>query len=269
MKRARSEARIRDDIPILDKIKKIKADHPLWGYRCVWAYMRYRDRIVIGKNRVHCLMKENDCLVTPNFKLKAKRHSTRPKPRAKVPNQYCGMDMTKVRLATWGWVYVHCVLDWYTKEIIGYSVSATSKTSDWLDALHMAVNQRFPNGIRSKRGKPKLITDNGCQPTSKAFMKSCSELRIKQIFTTWNNPKGNADTERLFRTMKEDLVWPNDWDLPFEFAADFEAWVQNYNTDFPHQSLNYRTPAQAHCDFINREAKKEVLKNQNTLLAMA
>ena len=99
MKRARSEARIRDDIPILDKIKKIKADHPLWGYRRVWAYMRYRDGIVIGKNRVHRLMKENDCLVTPNFKLKAKRHSTRPKPRAKFPNQYCGMDMTKVRLA--------------------------------------------------------------------------------------------------------------------------------------------------------------------------
>lgn len=35
MKRARSEARIRDDIPILDKIKKIKADDPLWGYRRV------------------------------------------------------------------------------------------------------------------------------------------------------------------------------------------------------------------------------------------
>jgi len=61
------------------------------------------------------------------------------------------------------------MLDRPTKEMIDYSVSATSKTSDWLDALNMAVNQRFPDGIRSKQGKPKLITDNAFQPTSNVF----------------------------------------------------------------------------------------------------
>lgn len=71
----------------------------------------------------------------------------------------------------------------------------------------MAINARFPDGILSKKGKPKLISDNGCQPTSELFMKTCSELNIKQLFTTFNNPKGNADTERVFRTMKEDCVW--------------------------------------------------------------
>jgi len=124
-------------------------------------------------------MSENKLLVTKNYKLKAKRYSTRPKPRAKVPNQYWGMDMTKVRLSSWGWVYVHCVLDWYTKEIIGTYVSTSSKTQDWLAALEMAVSNRFPEGIRNKLGKPKLITDNGCQPTSQSFMKACSCLGIK------------------------------------------------------------------------------------------
>lgn len=31
-------------------------------------------------------------------------------------------------------------------------------------------------------------------------------LGIKQIFTSFNNPKGNADTQRMVRTMKEELV---------------------------------------------------------------
>ncbi len=184
MTRSRSLSRTEADVPILERIQALKLDHPLWGYRRVWAYMRYREGVVIGKNRVVRLMKENDLLVRPNTRLKAKRYSTRPKPRAKVPNQYWGTDMTKVNIQGWDWVYVHIVIDWFSKEIIGHYTSLTSKTSDWLEALHRAVNARFPNGIRSHKGKPKLISDNGCQPTSEAFMKTCSELHIKQIFTT-------------------------------------------------------------------------------------
>jgi putative transposase len=233
-------------------------DHPLWGYRRVWAYLRFREDLIIGKNRVARLMKENDLLVTPNFKLKAKRCSNRRKPRAKVPNQFWGIDMTKILLDGWGWIYLHLVLDWSTKEIVGYSLSSTSKSADWLDALNLAVNSRFPKGIHQKRGKPKLISDNGSQPTSHSFMQACATLGIRQIFTTWNNPKGNADTERVFRTLKEDLVWTNEWHLPFEFQSDLDNWINCYNTDFPHQSLRYLTPAQAFHYYLSRKQKKEV-----------
>lgn len=203
-------------------------------------------------------MSELKLLVTPDRKLIAKRCSHRKKPRAKVPNQFWCTDMTKVRLLDWGWVYVHVVIDWFTKEIIGHYVSTSSKASDWLVALDRAVQTRFPNGIHAKRGKPKLISDNGCQPTSRAFMEACSTLKIKQIFTTWNNPKGNADTERVFRTMKEDLVWPREWHLPFEFQTDFDSWILAYNTDFPHQSLAYKTPAQMMTFYSNRKQTSEV-----------
>tara|TARA_B100000315_G_scaffold253477_1_gene292329 strand:+ start:576 stop:1385 length:810 start_codon:yes stop_codon:yes gene_type:complete len=263
MTRKRSLSREALDTPILNRIRIIKSEHPLWGYRRIWAYMRYRDDVIIGKNRVYRLMKEHTLLISKNDRLKAKRYSTRPKPRASVPNQYWGTDMTKVKIHGWGWVYVHIVIDWYTKEIIGNYTSLTSKTSDWLEALHIAVNTRYPNGILSKRGKPKLISDNGCQPTSEAYMKACSQLKIKQIFTTWNNPKGNADTERFFRTLKEDLVWTHVWSIPFEFQQDLDQWIINYNTDFPHQSLAYKTPAQAMQRFIDRKQALEVINHRN------
>lgn len=266
LKRKRAQSRIDQDAPILKRIYAIKMDHPLWGYRRIWAYIRYRDGIVVGKNCIYRLMKENQLIVTQNTKLKAKRYSSRPKPRAKVPNQYWGCDMTKIKIQGWGWVYIHVVLDWYSKEVIGHYVSLTSKASDWLVALNRAVNARFPNGIFSKRGKPKLISDNGCQPTSQLFLKACSQLGIKQIFTTWNNPKGNADTERFFRTLKEDLVSTHDWSLPFQFQADFENWIQAYNSDFPHQSLGYKTPQQTMLSFLNRKPRKEVLNNNNLSL---
>jgi len=253
MRRARPHSRIEADKPILETIISIKSDHPLWGYRRIWAYIRYRQNTVVGKNRVYRLMKENKLLISKKSKLLARRKPFRAKPQAKHPNHIWGTDMTKVKLGSFGWVYLHIVLDWYTKEIIGYSFSFQSKADDWLNALNMAVNNRFPDGILSSENKPKLVTDNGCQPTSEKFMKTCSVLDIKQIFTTWNNPKGNADTERVMRTIKEDLVWPYDWNCPFSFQFAFSKWILDYNTDFPHQSLAYNTPAQTMNNFLRKE----------------
>lgn len=246
--------------PVLRHIQALKKEHPLWGYRRVWAYLKYRMEMPVNKKRIYRLMKEHNLLVTKNHKLRAKRTGSRPKPRAVCPNQYWGIDMTKIKLAEWGWIYLVAVLDWYTKEIVGYSVRSRSKTSDWLDALYCAVDERFPEGIRdSKANPPFLISDNGCQPTSVRFMESCSDLGIRQIFTSWSNPKGNADTERVMRTIKEDLVWTHEWDTVEEFKGAFAKWVIAYNTDYPHQSLDYKTPQQRHENYI--AAQPRLLKN--------
>jgi len=245
MKRRRSEAVNQRNLALLAQIKEIKTDHPLWGHRRVWAYLKYRQGISVNRKRVHRLMKEQNLLVTPNLRLKAKRTKMRPKPRAERPNHFWGIDMTKIRMATWGWLYLVVVLDWYTKEIVGYSLGLQSKTDDWLRALNLAVNSRFPKGIKeSLKEQLFLISDNGCQPTSQRFMQSCSALGLKQIFTTWSNPKGNSDTERVMRTIKEDLVWCYDWDNPFEFEIALNQWIDRYHTDFPHQSLNNQTPSE-------------------------
>jgi len=201
-------------------------------------------------------MKEHDLLVKPNLKLKAIRdnQNNRSKPRAARPNQFWDIDMTKVMLESYGWLYLVIVLDWYTKEIVGYSLSIQSKTDDWLDALEMAINNRFPNGIRDTlKSDLHLISDNGCQPTSGRFRLNCSLAGIKQIFTTWSNPKGNSDTERVLRTLKEDLVWTYDWDNPFSFAEELDNWIKRYNTDYPHQALMFKTPEEFHKSWINKE----------------
>jgi putative transposase len=68
----------------------------------------------------------------------------------------------------------------------------------------MAVNRQFPDGARGQ--DLSLMSDNGCQPTSLTFMKACSTLSIHQAFTSYNNPKGDADTERVIRTLKEECL---------------------------------------------------------------
>lgn len=109
-------------------------------------------------------------------RLRATRTPTRSKPRAQRPNELWGINMTKILVNSWGWVYLHVVLDWASKKILGYQLSLRSKTADWLSALRGAVNAQFPNAIRES-GTLRLVSDDGCQPTSvnhqpKGFSKS-------------------------------------------------------------------------------------------------
>ena len=121
-----------------------------------------------------------------------------------------------------------------------------------INALNNGCNNQFPEGVLSKQDNPYLINDNGSQPTSKRFMEACSVLEIKQIFTSpsvpvrtgYNNPKGNADTERVIRTLKEDIAWTRESFSPFEFTENFKVWIGNYNNDYLHSSLNYSTPSE-------------------------
>ena len=67
-------------------------------------------------------------------------------------------------------------------------------------------------------------------------MKECASLGIKQIFTSFNNPKGNADTERMMRTMKEELIWSNEFESFEQLSLALEAWVKDYNWHNPYGS---------------------------------
>lgn len=85
-------------------------------------------------------------------------------------------------------------LDWYTKKIVGWDLSLRSRHAEWKCALDEALNNEFPGGVRGNGLK--FINDNGCQPTSCSFMKDMATLGIEQIFTSYDNPKGNADTQK-------------------------------------------------------------------------
>ena len=227
---------------LLERIQQLKAEHPYWGYRRIWAYLKHHERLPINPKRVHRLMKLHNLLVPKNLKLRAPRKATTRKPRTCEPNRYWGIDMTKVMISYFGWVYLHVVLDWGSKKLLAAHVSLKSGSADWIAALNEAVNLQFPHGIREATNAPELVSDHGSQPTSRAFFQACSELGIGQIFASYCNSKGNADTERVIRTLKEDLVWTKEFDSVAAFEAALSHWQRAYNEEYPHSSLGYSTP---------------------------
>jgi len=237
---------------VVEKIRQIKAEHPFWGYRRTWAHLKYVNNLNINKKRVLRLMQRHDLQVKPDKKLKAVRTPTKSKPKPDRPNQWWGIDMTKVMVGGFGWMYIVVVLDWYTKKIAGYYTGMECRSRHWLEALDMALNRQFPDGVREK--DLHLMSDNGSQPTSVGFMKACRELDISQAFTSYNNPKGNADTERIFRTMKEELLWLREWTSPFELADALAKWIEYYNGKYLHSALGYKPPIKFEEEYQNSQA---------------
>jgi transposase InsO family protein len=235
------------DADLLPRIQALKAEHAFWGYRRIWAYWRFVEQQPVNKKRVLRVMREHHLLVPPNLKLKAQRPPNRSKPRPTTPHEWWGIEMTKVMGAGFGWVSIGLVLDWCTNKIVGHYVGTPCTARHWLAALDRAVNRQFPEGAQGQGLS--LMSDNGCQPTALTFMRACRTLGIQQAFTSYSNPKGNADTERLMRTLKAECLWLQEWTDPFELIRGLEGWIADYNEHYLHSSLGYKSPRQFECDY--------------------
>jgi hypothetical protein len=82
-----------------------------------------------------------------------------------VGNRYDQGNGTGIRLD----VYHGCLGLVYKKDRVYYA-GMEYKSRQWLEALDMAVNQQFRDGVRAYNLF--LISDNGSQPTSMSFMKA-------------------------------------------------------------------------------------------------
>jgi putative transposase len=251
VKRKRSVKRNQADDDLAIRIAIIKENHPFWGYRRIWAWLRRREGIIVNDKRVYRVMKERSLLCPRKPMRKIADREPREKPRATRVNQFWGTDMTKIYVESFGWVYIVIVLDWFSKKVVGLDVDGRSRATEWLAALNQAVNARFPNGVRE--AGLRLISDNGCQPTSIAYQDYCGHTGIEQIYTSYSNPKGNGDTERFMRTMKEELLWLHEWKSLEEVKTALNTWIQEYNANYLHSAHDYRSPDELE-GFIVRSA---------------
>ncbi len=107
--------------------------------------------------------------------------------------------------------------------------------------LEQARHRALSSGARGQG--PSLISDNGSQPTSVSFMTETARLDINQIFCSYDNPRGNVETERVIRTIKEELLWLNEFSSFEEAEARIPAWIgEDYNRLYVHSAQGYLSP---------------------------
>jgi len=66
----------------------------------------------------------------------------------------------------------------------------------------------------------------------------------------------NVFTERLWRSAKYEEVYLHDYATASEARHDIGNYIDFYNQERPHQSLNYRTPTEMYFCSNNQEKKR-------------
>jgi putative transposase len=148
-------------------------------------------------------------------------------------NQVWSTDITYVRMAQ-GFCYLVAVMDWHSRFVLSWALSVTMELDFCVEALSMALRRAQPGIFNS---------DQGSQFTSERFT---GELKTHGIAISMDG-RGrcfdNIFIERLWRSLKYEEVYLNDYRVLREARAGIERWFKFYNYERPHQSLDYRTPA--------------------------
>ena len=150
-----------------------------------------------------------------------------------VSNQAWSIDITYIKMAH-GHMYLTAVIDWYSRKIVGWNLSDTLATQPVLDAVKEATNHH---------GIPAILnSDQGSQFTSDEYKQLLNDLHIRQSMDGKSRWADNIMIERWFRSLKTELIYINEYRTPKELRTAIRNYIELYNTQRPHQSLDYRTP---------------------------
>ncbi len=124
-------------------------------------------------------------------------------------------------------------MNWFSRLILAWQLSNT------LDALHLAL----------QLGQPDIFnTDQGAQFTAQDFTSRLEASGIRISMAGRGRAFDNIFVERLWRSVKYEDVYLKEYDTVPTLAAGLDSYFQFYNYRRPHQSLQYRSPAQVHFD---------------------
>jgi len=149
------------------------------------------------------------------------------------PDQVWCSDITYIRLPG-GFVYLTVVMDWHSRFVLSWEVSATMDESFCVSSLETALRLYGSPGI--------FNTDQGSQYTGKAFTGALKENGIRISMDGKGRAMDNIMVERLWRSVKYEEVYTKEYPGVTDLVQGLKEYFYFYNNERPHQSLGDKTP---------------------------
>jgi putative transposase len=136
----------------------------------------------------------------------------------------------------YGFMYLIAIIDWFSRYIIGYKLSNSLEIFFCLEALE----ESFDNN----KIKPEIFnTDQGSQFTSDKWVNFIVNNNVKVSMDGKGRWIDNVIIERFFRSLKYEEIYINPCDSVTELRSRINNYINFYNTQRLHQSLDYNTPS--------------------------
>ncbi len=169
-------------------------------------------------------------------------------------------DFTYFKIIGWGWYYLSTILDDYSRYIISWKLCTTMRANDVTDTLAMALQSSGCNRA-VVRHKPRLLSDNGSCYISGELADWLKDQRMDHVRGAPFHPQTQGKIERWHQTMKNRVLLENYY-LPGDLEQQINAFVEYYNNQRYHESLNNVTPADV---YLSRD--KAILKQREKIKA--
>ena len=200
----------------------------------------------ISESTVYRILKSRGLITTPAYRLmEAAERYVNP---TTAVNQLWQTDFTYFKIKGWGWYYLSTVLDDYSRFILSWQLCSSMQATD----AEVSLKQALQVASLSQEQRPRVLTDNGSAYVSKYLKQYFHSQDIEHIRSAPYHPMTQGKIERYHRSMKNLLLLEHYY-LPQELEQRIEEWVQYYNYQRYHESLDNCTPAQVY--FNKREEK--------------
>jgi putative transposase len=229
-----------EDLNLMKLIDHQYMATPFYGARKIAAWLK-GERHNVNRKRVRRLMQ----LMGIKAIYRRPRNS-KPAPGNKIypyllnglkitrPNQVWAADITYIPMAR-GFLYLVAIMDWYSRYVLSWRLSNTLDADFCVEALEEAL----------RKGRPEVFnTDQGAQFTGRAFTGLLEQQGVKISMDGRGIYRDNLFVERLWRTVKYEEVYLKSYRDGKEARTEIGNYFRFYNTERPHQSLGYRTPAE-------------------------
>ena len=222
------------DKPLQEKLQKLAAEKPRYGYRRLGVLLG-RNGEVVNHKRLFRVYRAAGLSV----KRKKRKRLVRvglPAFVATEPNQQWSIDFVHDRMGNGRAMRVLTVVDTFTRECLALEVDTSLPSRRVTRALDAVI---------ASRGRPeKIRLDNGTELTSRHFLCWGIYHRIELNHIEPGKPVQNAHIESFNGRLRDECLntswFRNLWDARRRIAA----WRHEYNHERPHSSLDYRTPTE-------------------------
>jgi putative transposase len=223
-----------ENLRLLRQLDELYMECPFYGSR------RMAVELKVNRKRTQRLMRIlgiEALYPKPNLSQPAPGHEIYPYLLRNVPilrpNHVWSTDITYVPMRG-GFLYLVAVIDWFSRFVLSWELSSTMETGFCLSAQQAAFCF----------GQPDIFNqDQGSQFTSAEFLAPLKKRGIAISMDGRGRALDNVFIERLWRSVKYELIYPGDFASGAELFAALDRYFHFYNFRRPHQALGYRTPA--------------------------
>jgi putative transposase len=250
-----------NEILIKEAIDRIYTEYPFMGSRRMRFALQDYEKIFIGRDQTRRLMREMGIeAIYPEPKNLSEPHPQHRKfPYLLTnlnivrPNQVWGSDITYIKIVG-GWAYLIAILDWFSRYVVAWTLAPTLEKEFVFQTYERALKIAVPEYSNS---------DQGSQYTAEELIELLLGEKIKISMDGRGRCLDNIFTERLWRTVKYENVYPMKYESFQEAENGLKRYFDFYNNERRHQSLGYRRPAEVY--FQKQSAKTDEVKKNEAL----